>query len=59
MPEHEVKWDRVGREPIGDYTAFGGNGNKNYEVQPGFSVYKRIISAVITAQFPSERMSQV
>jgi hypothetical protein len=37
----EVKWDRGGTEPAGEY----GKGNENRELSADFFVHKRIISA--------------
>jgi exonuclease III len=42
----EVRWDRGGTEPAGQYTLFYGKGNQNHELGTGIFVHKRIISAV-------------
>jgi hypothetical protein len=43
----EVRWDRGGTEPAGEYTFFYGRGNENHELGTGFfCVHGRIISAV-------------
>jgi hypothetical protein len=42
----EVRWDKGGTEPAGDYTFFYGNGNADHHSGTGFFVHKRIISAV-------------
>jgi hypothetical protein len=41
----EVRWDRGGTEPVGDYKFFYRNGNGNHELGTGFFVYKKIISS--------------
>jgi hypothetical protein len=43
---HEVRWDRGGTEPAGQYTFFYGKRNQNDELGTGFFVHKRNISAV-------------
>jgi hypothetical protein len=42
----KVRWDRCGTRPAGEYTFFYGERYKNHELGTGFSVRKRIISAV-------------
>jgi hypothetical protein len=53
----EVRWDKGGTEPAGDYTFFYGNGNADHHLQTGFFIHKRIISAVKKLEFVSDRMS--
>jgi hypothetical protein len=53
----EVRWDKGGTEPAGDYTFFYGNGNDDHHLGTGVFVHKRIISAVRSIQFVSNRMS--
>jgi hypothetical protein len=53
----EVRWDKGGTEPAGDYTSFYVNGNADHLLGTGFFVHKRIISAVKRAEFFSDMMS--
>jgi hypothetical protein len=50
----EVRWDRGGTEPAGEYTFFYGKGNENHM----FSVHRKIISAVKRV-FVSDRMPYI
>jgi hypothetical protein len=36
----EIRWDKGGTEPAGEYTFLYGKGNENYELGTGF-LYKR------------------
>jgi hypothetical protein len=44
----EVRWDRVGTEPAGEYTFFYGKRNENHELGTGFLVHNRNISEIKT-----------
>jgi exonuclease III len=55
----EVRWGRGGTEPAGQYTFFYRKGSQNHELSAGFFVRKRIISAVKTVEFVSDRMSYI
>jgi hypothetical protein len=56
MGVQDVRWDRNGTEPIGNYMFCFGKGNENYDLGTGFFVHKRIISAVKRVGFLSDRM---
>jgi hypothetical protein len=52
----EVRWDRGGTEPAGDYAFVCGNGNENRELGTGFFVHKGILSADREDEFVSGGM---
>jgi exonuclease III len=53
----EVRWDKGGTDPVGDFTFFYGNGNSDHHLGTSFFVHKRIILAVKRIEFVSDRMS--
>jgi hypothetical protein len=53
----EVRCDRGGTEPAGEYISCCGKGNENHELGTGFFVHKRIVSAVKRVEFV--RMSYI
>jgi hypothetical protein len=55
----EVRWDRGGTEPAGEFTFFYGKGGENHELGTVFFVHKRIISAVKRVEFIKDRMSYI
>jgi hypothetical protein len=55
----EVRWDRGGTEPAGDYIFLYGKRNENHELGTGYFVHKRNISAVKRVEFVSDRMSYI
>jgi exonuclease III len=55
----EVRWDRGGTEPAGQYTFFYGKGHQNHELGTAFLMHKRIISADMRVEFVSDKMSYI
>jgi hypothetical protein len=55
----EVRWGGGCTEPAGEYTFFYGKGNENHELGAGFSIHKRITSAVKRVELVSDRMSYI
>jgi len=55
----EVRCDKGGMVRTGDDIFFYGKGNKNHQLGTGLSVHHRIVSAVKTVGFVSDRMCHV
>jgi hypothetical protein len=55
----EVRWEKSGTEWAEDYTFFYGQGNGDNQLGTGFTVHKRIVSAVRRVQFISDRKSYI
>jgi exonuclease III len=53
----EVRWEKGGTERAEDYIFFYGHGNGDHQLETGFFVHKRIISAVWRVELISDRMS--
>jgi hypothetical protein len=55
----EVRWDKGGTEPAGDYTFSCANGTADHHLGTDFFVHKTIISAVQRVEFVSDRISYI
>jgi hypothetical protein len=55
----EIRWEKGGTERAEDYTFFYGQGNGDHQLGTGFFVRKRIVPAVRTVDFISDRMLYV
>ena len=53
----EVSWDEGGTVRAGDYNFFYGKGNENHQLGTEFFVHHRIVSAVRSVAFVSDRTS--
>jgi len=52
----EVRWDNGRTVGAGDYNLFYGKGNEHEQSGTGFCVHHRIVSAVKSVEFVSDRM---
>jgi hypothetical protein len=59
MGVQEVRWDRGGTKPVGEYTFFYEKGHENHDLVTDFFVQKRIISAVERVDFFIDRISSI
>jgi hypothetical protein len=55
----QVRWEEGGSERAEDYTFFYGQGSGDHQLETGFFVHKRILSAVRREEFISDRLSYI
>ena len=59
MGVQEIRWEKGGTVRAGDYDFFYGKGNENQQLGTGFFVHRRMVSAVKTVEFVSDRLSYI
>jgi hypothetical protein len=52
----EVRWDKGDTIIAGDYNIFYGKRNQNHQLETGFFVHHKIVSAIKIREFFSDRM---
>jgi exonuclease III len=55
----EVRWGKGGTVRAGDYDFFYGKGKENHQLGTGFSVHRRIVSAMKRVEFFIDRLSYI